>query len=67
MSAGTRAGGGDSWPLAEEQLRRGLMNNRGDWMFLPNSNILLSIYVIALLAVFGPRLWIWARKSRRVA
>jgi putative tricarboxylic transport membrane protein len=44
-------------PLAEEQLRRGLMINRGDWMFLLTSNIALTIYAIAILAVFGPRLW----------
>jgi putative tricarboxylic transport membrane protein len=44
-------------PLAEEQLRRGLMINRGDWTFLVTSNIALTIYGIAIVAVFGPRLW----------
>jgi putative tricarboxylic transport membrane protein len=51
-------------PLAEEQLRRGLMINRGDWMFLLNSNIALTIYAIAILSAFGPRLWSMARKRR---
>jgi putative tricarboxylic transport membrane protein len=48
-------------PLAEEQLRRGLMINRGDWTFLVTSPIALTIYAIALTAVFGPRLWVWLR------
>lgn len=50
-------------PLAEEQLRRGLMINRGDWMFLLQSNIAITIYAIALLSIFGPRLWVWMRKQ----
>ncbi|WP_421953059.1 tripartite tricarboxylate transporter permease [Pelagibacterium sp.] len=44
-------------PLAEEQLRRGLMINRGDWMFLLTSPIALTIYAIAAIAVFGPIVW----------
>ena len=50
-------------PLAEEQLRRGLMINRGDWTFLLNSNIALSIYALALVAVLGPRLWAMTRRK----
>jgi putative tricarboxylic transport membrane protein len=50
-------------PLAEEQLRRGLMINQGDWMFLIESRIALVIYAIALLSVFGPRLWALLRKA----
>ncbi len=52
-------------PLAEEQLRRGLMINRGDWSFLVTSKIALSIYAIAILAVFGPRLWAMLRKPAK--
>lgn len=48
-------------PLAEEQLRRGLMINRGDWSFLVTSKIALAIYAIAILAVFGPRIWAFLR------
>jgi putative tricarboxylic transport membrane protein len=44
-------------PLAEEQLRRGLMINRGDWTFLFTSPIALTIYAIALAAVLGPVIW----------
>jgi len=51
-------------PLAEEQLRRGLMINRGDWLFLVESPIALVIYAIAIAAVFGPRLWMFLRQSR---
>jgi len=51
-------------PLAEEQLRRGLMINRGDWSFLVTSNIALTIYAIAIIAVFGPRLWVFLRSRR---
>jgi putative tricarboxylic transport membrane protein len=51
-------------PLAEEQLRRGLMINRGDWSFLVTSNIALTIYAIAIIAVFGPRLWAYLRSGR---
>lgn len=54
-------------PLAEEQLRRGLMINQGDWTFLLKSNIALSIYAIALLAVLGPRLWALLRRRKPVA
>lgn len=54
-------------PLAEEQLRRGLMINRGDWTFLLNSNIALSIYALALVAVLGPRLWAMTRRKPVVA
>jgi len=54
-------------PLAEEQLRRGLMINQGDWMFLIESRIALAIYAIALLSVFGPRLWALLRKANRKA
>jgi putative tricarboxylic transport membrane protein len=51
-------------PLAEEQLRRGLMINRGDWTFLVTSNIALAIYGIALFAILGPRLWVMVRNRR---
>jgi putative tricarboxylic transport membrane protein len=51
-------------PLAEEQLRRGLMINRGDWSFLVTSKIALAIYGIALVAVFGPRLWAYISRRR---
>lgn len=51
-------------PLAEEQLRRGLMINRGDWSFLVTSKIALAIYAIALVAVFGPRLWAYISRRR---
>jgi putative tricarboxylic transport membrane protein len=51
-------------PLAEEQLRRGLMINRGDWTFLVTSPIALVIYAIALFAIFGPRLWVAVRNRR---
>lgn len=44
-------------PLAEEQLRRGLMINRGDWSFLLNSPIAITIYAIAAAAVLGPIVW----------
>ena len=44
-------------PLAEEQLRRGLMINRGDWLFLVESPIALTIYAIAFAAVLGPVIW----------
>lgn len=44
-------------PLAEEQLRRGLMINQGDWSFLVGSGIALAIYAVAFLAMFGPVLW----------
>lgn len=44
-------------PLAEEQLRRGLMINRGDWTFLITSPIALTIYAIAAAAVLGPVIW----------
>lgn len=54
-------------PLAEEQLRRGLMINQGDWMFLIESRIALAIYAIALLSVFGPRIWAMVRKATRKA
>ncbi|WP_019955861.1 tripartite tricarboxylate transporter permease [Yoonia vestfoldensis] len=54
-------------PLAEEQLRRGLMINQGDWMFLIESRISLAIYTIALLSVFGPRLWALLRNATRRA
>lgn len=56
-------------PLAEEQLRRGLMINRGDWTFLITSPIALTIYAIAIIAVFGPRLWAMSmqRKRRQLA
>jgi putative tricarboxylic transport membrane protein len=52
-------------PLAEEQLRRGLMINQGDWSFLVTSRIALTIYAIAFLAVFGPRIWV-ALRARKV-
>ncbi|AEQ53794.1 tripartite tricarboxylate transporter permease [Pelagibacterium halotolerans] len=53
-------------PLAEEQLRRGLMINRGDWSFLLTSPIALTIYAIAAAAVLGPVIWrmLAADKSR---
>jgi putative tricarboxylic transport membrane protein len=51
-------------PLAEEQLRRGLMINRGDWTFLVTSNIALLIYGIALFAILGPRIWEMVRNRR---
>ena len=44
-------------PLAEEQLRRGLMMTRGDWTFLVTSPIALTIYAIAFAAVVGPIIW----------
>jgi putative tricarboxylic transport membrane protein len=44
-------------PLAEEQLRRGLMINRGDWTFLVTSPIALTIYAIAFTAILGPVIW----------
>lgn len=44
-------------PLAEEQLRRGLMINQGDWSFLVTSWIALTIYAIAIAAVAGPIIW----------
>ncbi|MEQ8444800.1 MAG: tripartite tricarboxylate transporter permease [Pelagibacterium sp.] len=44
-------------PLAEEQLRRGLMINRGDVTFLLTSPIALTIYAIAAAAIFGPIIW----------
>ncbi len=53
-------------PLAEEQLRRGLMINRGDWLFLLESGIALTIYAIAIVAVGGPYLWA-ALQRRRAA
>jgi putative tricarboxylic transport membrane protein len=46
-------------PLAEEQLRRGLMINRGDWTFLFTSGIALTIYAIAIIAILGPVVWRW--------
>ncbi len=51
-------------PLAEEQLRRGLMINRGDWSFLVTSPIALTIYAIALTAILAPRLWAMRRRLR---
>ncbi len=44
-------------PLAEEQLRRGLMINRGDWSFLFQSWIALLIYAIAIASILGPVVW----------
>ena len=44
-------------PLAEEQLRRGLMINRGDWSFLFQSWIALVIYAIAIASILGPVVW----------
>lgn len=44
-------------PLAEEQLRRGLMINRGDAAFLLQSPIALTIYAIAAAAILGPVIW----------
>lgn len=52
-------------PLAEEQLRRGLMINRGDWSFLVTSWIALTIYAIGIVAVLGPILWTKLRSRRR--
>jgi putative tricarboxylic transport membrane protein len=52
-------------PLAEEQLRRGLMINRGDWSFLVTSNIALTIYAIALVSILGPRLWMLLSSRKR--
>ena len=52
-------------PMAEEQLRRGLMINRGDWTFLVTSNIALTIYAIAFIAILGPRLWMMLRSRGR--
>lgn len=55
-------------PLAEEQLRRGLMINQGDWTFLFTSWIALTIYAIAALSILGPRLWAMMRSRKpRVA
>lgn len=51
-------------PLAEEQLRRGLMINQGDWTFLFTSRIALAIYAIALLSILGPRLWAMVRNRK---
>jgi putative tricarboxylic transport membrane protein len=51
-------------PLAEEQLRRGLMINRGDWLFLLESGISLTIYAIAIIAVAGPYVWTAMRRRR---
>jgi putative tricarboxylic transport membrane protein len=51
-------------PLAEEQLRRGLMINRGDWSFLVTSNIALTIYAIAIVAVAGPYAWQAVQRRR---
>lgn len=51
-------------PLAEEQLRRGLMINRGDWTFLVTSNIALTIYAIALVSILGPRVWVMLRNRK---
>ena len=53
-------------PLAEEQLRRGLMINQGDWTFLFTSKIALAIYAIAALSILGPRLWAFWRQRRGV-
>jgi putative tricarboxylic transport membrane protein len=50
-------------PLAEEQLRRGLMINQGDFSFLFTSWIALTIYAVAIAAVAGPILW--TKLSRR--
>lgn len=44
-------------PLAEEQLRRGLMINQGDWSFLLTSSIALAIYAVAAAALLGPVIW----------
>ncbi|QBX35946.1 tripartite tricarboxylate transporter permease [Paracoccus liaowanqingii] len=54
-------------PLAEEQLRRGLMINQGDWTFLFTSWIALLIYAIAILSIFGPRVWALARRRKPVS
>lgn len=51
-------------PLAEEQLRRGLMINQGDWTFLFTSRIALAIYAIAVLSILGPRLWSLLRRRK---
>lgn len=53
-------------PLAEEQLRRGLMINQGDWTFLFTSWIALVIYAIAILSILGPRLWSLMRRRKAV-
>lgn len=53
-------------PLAEEQLRRGLMINQGDWTFLFTSKIALAIYAIAVLSILGPRLWALMRRRKAV-
>ncbi|TJZ91262.1 tripartite tricarboxylate transporter permease [Paracoccus gahaiensis] len=53
-------------PLAEEQLRRGLMINQGDWTFLFTSKIALAIYAIAVLSILGPRLWALLRRGKAV-
>ena len=54
-------------PLSEEQLRRGLMINQGDWTFLFTSWIALIIYAIAIIAVAGPILWSQFSKRGREA
>jgi putative tricarboxylic transport membrane protein len=54
-------------PLSEEQLRRGLMINQGDFMFLFTSWIALAIYAIAFVAVIGPMLWARYSKSGQAA
>jgi putative tricarboxylic transport membrane protein len=44
-------------PLSEQQLRRALAISQGDPSVLVQSWISIALYVIAVLALFGPLLW----------
>ena len=52
-------------PLAEQEFRRAMTISQGDLMVFLQKPLSLTLLILALLAVLGPRLWTLARQTAR--
>ena len=48
-------------PYAEQAMRQALVISQGDWTTFVTRPITATLLAIAVLALFGPRLWAMAR------
>ena len=44
-------------PLAEQEFRRAMTISQGDWMIFVQKPLSLTLLIVALIAVLGPKLW----------
>ncbi len=44
-------------PLAEQEFRRAMTISQGDWMIFVQKPLSLTLLIVALVAVLGPKLW----------